>query len=159
MNSEDEPFMRMLGTQAADDAAFLGWVLRRYLQAERLSDSGLAAQLGLDAGELPGLCLCLRPRQAHFVADLHAIATRYRVSASVLGTMVRHVEALEAMRGSSVASADEGLLMAARTRPAAQTSAASLSQSDPADERADTPPTREIDDATPESRPGTGKKR
>lgn len=158
MNREDEPLMRMLAAQAEDDTAFLGWVLRRYSQAEHLSDGSLAAQLGMDADALTGLSLCLRPREGHFVADLHAIATRYRVSASVLGTVVRHAEALEAMRGSSVASADQGLLMAARARPAGQTRAALPSESDTADKRADTPPAQEIDDAAQQSRRGTGEK-
>jgi hypothetical protein len=136
MNREEEPFMTMIAAQAEADAAFLGSVLRCYSKAEHLSDEGLAVHLGVHSDALTGLRLCLRPRHEHFIADLDAISTRYRVSASVLGSVIRLVEALEVMRANDVTPADHGLLMAARTRPGTQ-----ANNSVPCEERPGIPPT------------------
>lgn len=110
-------FLAMLATQASADPAYLGWVLARFQEAEGVSSAALAVRLRADPVSLRDLALCLRPRQEAFAADVRAIAERFAVDDTSLAMLIRHIEVLERMRASGTASADQGLLLAARMRP------------------------------------------
>jgi hypothetical protein len=97
---------------------YLGWVLARYIERERISEAELAIRLGSTPHDLPRLALCLRPRAEHFVDDIRQISTKFHIDATALAGIVRLVESLEtlAATNSAMLSAEAGLLMAARAR-------------------------------------------
>jgi hypothetical protein len=97
---------------------YLAWVLARYVEREHLSEGELEQRLGIAAHDLPHLALCLRPRTDHFADDVRQISARFNIDPSVLATIVRLVESLEALAAGNVPEASEsaGLLMAARAR-------------------------------------------
>jgi len=97
---------------------YLGWVLARYIERERISEAELATRLGSTRKDLPRLALCLRPRAEHFADDIRQISTKFRIDATTLAGIVRLVESLEtlAATNSAALSAEAGLLMAARAR-------------------------------------------
>jgi hypothetical protein len=97
---------------------YLAWVLAQYVEREHLSEEELAHHLGIAAHDLPHLALCLRPRADHFAADVRQISAKFNIDPSILATVVRWVESLEALAAGNVQeeSARAGLLMAARTR-------------------------------------------
>jgi hypothetical protein len=97
---------------------YLGWVLARYMERERISEAELATRLGSTSHDLPRLALCLRPRTEHFADDIRQISTKFHIDATALAGIVRLVESLEtiAATNSSMLSAEAGLLMAARAR-------------------------------------------
>jgi hypothetical protein len=97
---------------------YLGWVLARHIERERISEGDLATRLGCAPNDLPRLALCLRPRAEHFADDIRQISTKFHIDATALAAIVRLVESLEtlAATNSTVLSAEAGLLMAARTR-------------------------------------------
>jgi hypothetical protein len=76
----------------------------------------LADHLGITAEGIVDLALCFRPRAATFAQDLLAIANRCGADVASLATMVRYVEALEALPVERAASAERGALLAARER-------------------------------------------
>jgi hypothetical protein len=81
-----------------------------------MDDKQLAAFLECDAGALPRLALCRRPRQApDFRGDIEAIAAHTGANPTGLARLVRAAEALEALaeaRGSGFGAAST--LIAAR---------------------------------------------
>jgi hypothetical protein len=97
---------------------YLGWVLTRYIERERIAEEELAQRLGIAAHDLPHLALCLRPRADHFATDVRQISTKFNINPTVLATVVRLVDSIEALaaRDSQEQSAHPGLLMAARAR-------------------------------------------
>jgi len=97
---------------------YLGWVLARYIERERLSETELATRLGSTPHDLPRLALCLRPRAEHFADDIRQISTKFQIDATELAGIVRLVESLETLATTNPdrLAADAGLLMAARAR-------------------------------------------
>jgi hypothetical protein len=97
---------------------YLGWVLARYIERERISEAELAIRLGSTPHDLPRLALCLRPRAEHFVDAIRQISTKFHIDATALAGIVRLVESLETLAAMNAAtlSAEAGLLMAARAR-------------------------------------------
>jgi hypothetical protein len=97
---------------------YLAWVLARYIEREHLSEAELAQRLAITAHDLPHLGLCLRPRADHFADDVRQISARFNIDPSILATVVRLVESLEALATGNVqeVSGSAGLLMAARAR-------------------------------------------
>jgi hypothetical protein len=97
---------------------YLGWVLARYVERERISEAELVTRLGSIPQDLPRLALCLRPRAEHFADDIRQISTKFHIDATALAAIVRLVESLEtlAATNSTMLSAEAGLLMAARAR-------------------------------------------
>ncbi len=114
-------FERLL-TYAAQRAKvrpdYLGWVLARYVERERISEVELATRLGSTRHDLPRLALCLRPRAEHFADDIRQISTKFHLDATALAGIVRLVESVEtlAAANSTILWANDGLLMAARAR-------------------------------------------
>jgi hypothetical protein len=102
---------------------YLAWVLARYVELEHISEGELAQHLGIAAHDLPHLALCLRPRIDHFADDVRQISTKFSINPAVLATVVHLVDSVEllAVRNAGEASADAGLLMAARARKHAPT--------------------------------------
>lgn len=109
--------VRSAAVAAADRPAFLGWVLSRYGQAERLDDAGLAHWLGIDPSRLAWLGLCRRPRTDSFVTDVATVSARFGVDPSRLATAIRQVDALAAL--ATAPAEERGVLAAARDREAA----------------------------------------
>jgi transcriptional regulator with XRE-family HTH domain len=97
---------------------YLGWVLARYLERERLSEAELAARLGIEPYDLSRLALCLRPRSEHFADDIRQISAKFQIDAIALVGIVRLVESIETLAASNpgMLAANAGLLMAARAR-------------------------------------------
>jgi hypothetical protein len=106
--------------ELAADHTFLAAALADYARSERLDETALAAALGCSVATLTPLRLCLRPRSdaRHFRADVQEIATRFAVSADVLGQAVRRSDALASFRHDPAGGS--GFLMAARDRPEAE---------------------------------------
>jgi hypothetical protein len=112
---------RLLGCAAQRAKArpdYLGWILTRYIERERISEAELATRLGITPHDLPRLALCLRPRAEHFADDIRQISAKFHLEATALARIVRLVESLEtlAARNPTMLSAEAGLLMAARAR-------------------------------------------
>ena len=103
--------------RAGEDPAYLGWCVRRYQAAERVSPAMLAAQLGGRVESLSRLSLCLRPRPESFAADVRAIARYHSIDEAALARIIRLSEALATMQTSG-GDATKGLLLAARAREA-----------------------------------------
>jgi hypothetical protein len=97
---------------------YLGWILARYVERERISEAELATRLRCAPPDLPRLALCLRPRAEHFAEDIRQIGAKFHIDATALAGVVRLVESFEALgpTNSTMLSAEAGLLMAARTR-------------------------------------------
>jgi hypothetical protein len=97
---------------------YLGWVLARYIERERISEAELATRIGSTPHDLPRLALCLRPRAEHFADDIRQISAKFHIDATALAGIVRLVESLETLASTNPAmlSAEAGLLMAARAR-------------------------------------------
>jgi hypothetical protein len=97
---------------------YLGWILRRYIEREHITDAELATRLGSIPHDLPRLALCLRPRAEHFADDIRQISAKFHIDAIALAGIVRLVESLETLAATNPAmlSTEAGLLMAARAR-------------------------------------------
>ncbi|HZW33554.1 MAG TPA: hypothetical protein VFF52_22735 [Isosphaeraceae bacterium] len=127
-----------LAARVERDPFFLGWALRIYAESEGLDEAGLAARLGCPASLLPKvkLCRCPSPSPPAFQADITAIAGRFGLRADVLANIVRHAEALEALRRAGrVGSlwAARGLIQPDWPGPAAAARPASPMGSEPAE--------------------------
>jgi hypothetical protein len=114
--AERDKLMDVAARVAASRPVFLGWVLAEYQKAEGLDDAALAQYLQADLRIVSSLRLCLRPRSDRFLQDIEQIAGTFPCDGDALITVVRHVEFLNAARGTSSAT-DAGRLMAARSRP------------------------------------------
>lgn len=97
---------------------YLGWILARYRELEKVSEHTLVDLLGTTSRDLPRLELCLRPRGNHFTEDIRQISAKFNVDTAALAKIVRLVESVEVMAatGARAVSTESGLLMAARTR-------------------------------------------
>jgi hypothetical protein len=114
----DERLLDYAAQRAKARPDYLGWVLARYIERERISEAELATRLGSAPDDLPRLALCLRPRAEHFADDVRQISTKLRIDTTALAGIVRLVESLEtlAVTNPATPAAEAGLLMAARAR-------------------------------------------
>lgn len=103
------------GARARTRPEFLGWVLARYEDLEALPEERNREQLAVSLEDWPRLQLCLRPRAEQFMADVTQIARAFAIDRKALAAIVRHVDAVEAVRAREEAG-QPGSLMAARTR-------------------------------------------
>ena len=103
-----------LARRVRNDPFFLAHVLHEYARSEDLDENALTAMLACPVAMLVPLSLCRRPRPEPplFRQDIELIATRFGVRAEVLASIVRHVDALTAMRRD--VAVERGFLMAAR---------------------------------------------
>jgi hypothetical protein len=107
-----------LALRVRDDPFFLASALAVYAESETMDDEQLAAQLGCPVATLVSLRLCRRPRPEPptFRRDVDLIAARFGLHADVLAAVVRRADAVTALRREATGA--EGVLMAARDRPA-----------------------------------------
>ena len=118
MHPRHERLLDYAAQRAGARPDYLGWVLARYIERERISEAELATRLGSSPDDLPRLALCLRPRAEHFADDIRQISAKFRIDATALAGIVRLVESLETLAATNptMLSAEAGLLMAARAR-------------------------------------------
>ena len=116
MSRQTNELLALAAELAADRPRYLGFVLQCYADSEGLSRNELADHLGVTAEGINDLALCYRPRAATFAQDVIAIAGRSGADVSSLATIVRYVDALEALPVERAASAERGALLAARER-------------------------------------------
>ncbi len=107
-----------LAGHAESRPTFLAAAMADYSRSTGLDNAGLAAALGCDLDTLVLLHLCLRPRAEpdFFRSDIEQIATRFKVSADLLASIVRRSDAIAELR--QPATGERGFLMAARDREA-----------------------------------------
>ena len=108
-----------LSRRAAADPRFLAFALAEYAAAERLDEAGLAAALGIPTDRLPHIRLCPTPRSDPdgIRADVDRIVGRFGADRDTVTAIVRHGQAVAAMRAAM--NPDEtAALLAARDRRA-----------------------------------------
>lgn len=105
-----------LAARVATDPMFLANALAEYARSAELDDAGLVAALGCPAAELTRLRLCGAPRadSEQFRADIAAIAGRFGIDPTVLGSVVRRGQSLARLRAARPAESVPGFLLAAR---------------------------------------------
>jgi hypothetical protein len=108
-----------LARRVEGDPFFLAHLLAEYARSERLDDPGLAARLGCRVEDLTVLRLCRAPRpdSADFQADVGAIAARFGIAPAKLAGAVRLGQGLARLRAATPATAEPGVLLAARDAP------------------------------------------
>jgi hypothetical protein len=106
--------LHRIAARACARPEFLGWLLVRYLEIEKVSEEQLVELLEMRGDDLPRLKLCLRPDADRFLADVTQIAGKFRLSLAKLAGVIRRVEAVEAMSGAAAAAGTP--LLAARAR-------------------------------------------
>jgi len=112
-----EQAMPLLARRAESDPRFMGWILARYCQMEKLSMNDLTRILACTKETVDRLCICFRPRAENFSSGIRLLAEKFILSPIALAQIVRHVDATAAIseKGPSKQSMD-GLLMAARPK-------------------------------------------
>jgi hypothetical protein len=110
--------VRAMAERARREPYFLGWVLERYAQAERLDEAGLAAALGCEAVALTDLRLCRAPRldPAGLTEDVRRIAEVFRLDAGQLLAIVKRAAVLGRLQDAPSPDGRPTYLMAARDR-------------------------------------------
>jgi hypothetical protein len=105
-----------LACRAERDKFFLASALADYARSERLGERELAAALGCAPDTLARLRLCRRPHGEvpRFRRDVEQIASRFGVVLEVLVRIVRHADAIEALKEGGAST--HGTLAAARDR-------------------------------------------
>jgi hypothetical protein len=111
-----------MAERARREPFFLGFVLERYAQAERLDDAGLAAALGCAAEALAGLRLCRAPRAdaAGFREDVRRVAEAFALDPVRLAEVVKRSAVLGRLQEQAARADAPGLMMAARDRDGGQ---------------------------------------
>lgn len=99
MKNKETPRLRA-AQRARERPDFLGWVLARFLEDERINERNLNKRLGASAENWVSLQLCLRPRPDYFLADVSAIAAACQVDRDTLAAIVRRVEATQVLSDS-----------------------------------------------------------
>lgn len=94
----------------------LGAVFSRYCEVERRTREVLAVDLDCSEETLQWMSVCRRPRADHFADDVKAVAERFNVSATKLASIVRRVDAVEALRRPAADPDENQMLLAARDR-------------------------------------------
>ena len=112
---DDVSLMRRAAARARMRPEFLGWVLARYEDLERIREDGLRKQLGVAPADWPRLQLSLRPRAESFLADVTQIAQAFGMDRATLAALIRRVDAVEVVREREKPGG-AGSLLAARTR-------------------------------------------
>ena len=113
--------LRRAAARAATRPHFLAHALLVYRTHHGWDETQLADYLGCPPASVPLLGLCRRPRPqpGHFRDDILTLSQRFALDPAPLATLVRLVDALEALHAGSQAGAlDAGLLAAARDRAA-----------------------------------------
>lgn len=110
--------LRWAADRAAHDPTFLGSDIADFAMSAQLDAEGLAAYLSCKASAMPKLRLCLRPNpiSEHFLTDVAKIAEYTGASSDQLIALIRHVDALRALRcfRGTKTQQNSGVMMAAR---------------------------------------------
>jgi len=112
---EQARLLQHAAARATTRPEFLGWVLARYAELEKLGADVIRRQWQVSAGDWPRLQLCLRPRSETFLKDVTQIAAEFQLDRGALAAVVRRVDAVEVLRTNEQPGA-AGSLLAARTR-------------------------------------------
>jgi hypothetical protein len=107
--------LQIAAARATIRPEFLGWVLARYAELEKLSGNGLRREWRVSTSDWFRLQLCLRPRPEAFLQDVTQIATEFDLDRGAIAAVVRRVDAVEVLRMNEQPGAP-GSLLAARTR-------------------------------------------
>jgi len=94
---------------------FLGWVLARYAELEKMGEDVLRQEWQVSTSDWPRVQLCLRPRAEAFLQDVTQIATEFHLDRGALAAIIRRVDAVEGLRANEQPGG-AGSLLAARTR-------------------------------------------
>jgi len=98
---------------------FLAHVFAVYQDSNNLDESALAHLLGCAENNLPRLALCHRPaaESEAFRAEVNHLASRFQLDSVQLASIIRQVDALQALRYHLATDAQgSGMLRAARDR-------------------------------------------
>jgi hypothetical protein len=117
MNADDPMMLRRAADRARARPEFLGWVLARFEELEKLSKESLYQQLNVPEADWPRLQLCLRPRADAFLPDVTQIAQEFGIDRAALAAVIRRVEAVDTIRQREQPGT-AGNMLAARTRKA-----------------------------------------
>lgn len=112
---EQARLLQNAAARATTRPEFLGWVLARYAELEKLGEDVLRRQWQVSTGDWSRLQLCLRPRSETFLKDVTQIATEFQLDRGALAAVVRLVDAVEVLRANEQPG-EVGSLLAARTR-------------------------------------------
>ena len=119
MNDSDlTALLARAARRASERPEYLAWVFGRYAETEQASEQEFCTILRISALDFQRLGLCLRPRHDSFVKDVKQIAARFELNVGELAKILRHVEAMEAMKqdtGEQMIK-EVGLMLAARAR-------------------------------------------
>jgi hypothetical protein len=94
------PALSALSARAALNPEFMGYVIREYLNSQRITNDDLCSLLGITPELLVRLSLCKRPdpQEPDFVERVSAIGDYTLCDEDALLQVIRHVDALEALR-------------------------------------------------------------
>ncbi len=106
--------LRYAARRAEERPGFLAWVFAGYRGEEGLDDAGLARVLDMPIEQISAMALCLRPRADRFAEDVRAIAERFGANPARLATLIRQVEATQALREAVEATGWRQVAAAAR---------------------------------------------
>src|SRR6266576_2984245 len=98
MNEYHSALLVRAANRASERPEYLGWVFHQYTEMEKRTASEVAGALGVSTLNYHHLRLCLRPRPEVFAVDVQQVATSFAANAAELANIVRHVDALTAMR-------------------------------------------------------------
>jgi hypothetical protein len=112
---DDASLLQNAATRATTRPEFLGWVLARYAELEKLAEDSLRQEWGISTNDWSRLQLCLRPRANAFLQDVTQIAAEFRLDRGALAAIVRRVDAVEILR-TNEQPGGVGSLLAARAR-------------------------------------------
>ena len=119
MNNPDQTtLLARVARRASQRPDYLGWVFGLYSRAEGATEQDFCTRLGISTLDFQRLHLCLRPREQSFAVGVAQITAKFELDAGELARIIRHVEAMEAMKQESgeCELEDVGLLLAARAR-------------------------------------------
>ena len=112
---EQSRLLQSAADRATRRPEFLGWLLARYAELEKLGGDVLRRDWRVSMSDWSRLQLCLRPRPEAFLHDVTEIATAFDLDRGALAAIVRRVDAVEVLRMNEQPGAP-GSLLAARTR-------------------------------------------
>jgi len=145
---------RILIERAEGDSAYMASAIRAYARTERRDSTTVMAALGVAENEFANFLLCLKPVGDRFSAMVRTVCSRFAVDETQLLRVLRQVELLDAFAAET--SAQQGLLLAARSRQSKRPAARTKSPNDRSQANRRGRARSGSDDADPEGNGGTG---
>jgi len=109
-------FLKTLAERAASDSAYVAWAVREYAESQGESVDETVLGLGISAKDRDDFFVSIRPQGDRPADAVRAIVKRFGVDEIAFTSILRHVEVLTALRHGGAASADRGVLLAARMK-------------------------------------------